>query len=144
MRRATRPAVPLLLLLGYLAVFSGCQRTAVEPEPTDPLQRERFRLLAKVKQVAGKKHPEFRQQMANDVDKAIQAGTDAQYTIGASLTDTGKAYRLYWVEQTFIAQEFTADDAHLGADRAQLRRLPAARPAAGEAGRTAVHAARNL
>ena len=101
-----------LLLLAVLTALAGCsKKDAAEPEPTDPLQRERFRLLAKVKQVAGKKHPEFAQHVGADVDKAIQAGEDAQYKIGSDLTDTGMGYRLYWVDQTFISEEFSAKDA---------------------------------
>jgi hypothetical protein len=100
------------LLFALLVVLAGCsKKEAAEPEPTDPLQRERFRLVAKVKQVAGKKHPEFAQRIGADVDSAIQTGADALYLIGPNLTDTGKGYRLYWVDQTFIAEEFAAEDA---------------------------------
>ncbi len=99
------------LLLALLAVLAGCSKQDVEPEPTDPLQRERFRLVSKVKQVAGKKHPEFAQRIGTDVDNAIQSGANALYLIGPNLTDTGKGYRLYWVDQTFIAEEFAAESA---------------------------------
>jgi len=115
------------LLFALLAVLAGCsKKEAAEPEPTDPLQRERFRLVAKVKQAAGKKHPEFAQRIAADVDNAIQTGANALYLIGPGLTDTGKGYRLYWVDQTFIGEEFAAEDAKwegIEADAMSLARL---------------------
>jgi len=115
------------LLLALLVMLVGCsKKEAAEPEPTDPLQRERFRLVAKVKQVAGKKHPEFAPRIGADVDSAIQAGANALYLIGPNLTDTGKGYRLYWVDQTFIGEEFAAEDAKwedIEADAMSLSRL---------------------
>jgi hypothetical protein len=115
------------LLFALLVVLAGCsKKEAAEPEPTDPLQRERFRLVAKVKQVAGKKHPEFAQRIGADVDTAIQAGVNARYQIGSDLTDTGKGYTLYWVDRTFIAEEFAAEDAKwegIKADTFSIARL---------------------
>jgi len=115
------------LLFAFLVVLAGCsKKEAAEPEPTDPLQRERFRLVAKVRDVAGKKHPEFAQRIGADVDSAIQAGANALYLIGPNLTDTGKGYRFYWVDQTFIGEEFAAEDAKwegIEADAMSLARL---------------------
>jgi hypothetical protein len=115
------------LLFALLLVLAGCsKKEAAEPEPTDPLQRERFRLVAKVKQVAGDKHPEFAQRIGADVDAAIQAKANARYLIGSNLTDTGKGYLLYWVDQTFIGEEFAAEDAKwegIKPDELSLERL---------------------
>ena len=101
-----------LALVALLFVLTGCgKKDATEVEPTDPVQRERFRLISKVKHVTGKKRLDLSGQVAADLDKAIREGVDASYTIGSNLTDNGKAYRLYWVDKTFIFEEFTAADA---------------------------------
>jgi len=112
MRRSVNRLSLSLIALAVLLTFTGCGRKeVVEPDPADPVQRERFRLIAKVKQVTGKKRADLSGQIAADLDNAIQAGVDAQYKIGSNLTDTGNAYRLYWVEQTFVFEEYDAADA---------------------------------